>query len=214
MAFSAKNLTVLLLLFSFQLHAEVLHGKVVGVTDGDTLTVLVNREPIKVRIAGIDAPEKGQPFGNKAKTGLSNLVFGQVVRIEKEKLDKYGRTIGKVFVDNTVDVGGSMVAYGYAWVYRKFARDQTLYDYEKTAKSKKLGIWSLPTNQQIPPWKWRKQKRTIRQGGKESASTTCGAKRYCSQMTSCSEARFYLTQCGLDRLDSDKDGVPCESLCG
>lgn len=214
MTFNTKTLiSVLLFLLSSQAHAESIHGKVIGISDGDTLTVMVDRETVKVRIAGIDAPEKSQPFGKKAKAGLSNLVFGQEVRVEKEKLDKYGRTIGNVFVDDTVNVGANLVTNGYAWVYRKYARDRSLYDAEKSAKSKKLGIWSLPKNQQIPPWEWRKQKRTISHSATETNNKTCGSKRYCSQMTSCSEARYYLNKCGLDRLDSDNDGVPCESLC-
>ena len=220
------NLVLFLIFYCCQLSAETITGKVVGVTDGDTLTVLVERQRIKVRIAGIDTPEKGQPFGKKAKTGLSNLVFGKQVRIEREKLDRYGRTIGKVYVDNTVDVGASLVAHGYAWVYTKYNRDQTLYDYERLAKSKKLGIWALPKHQQIPPWEWRKKRRdsrsrkehltnsyTTNQLGNLNNKSVCGDKRYCKDMSSCSEAKYYLNTCGLSQLDGDGDGNPCEQLC-
>lgn len=130
-------------------------GRVVGITDGDTLTLLTpdNRQ-IKVRLADIDAPEHNQPYGEKAKQALSTLAFGQEARIVDKGLDKYGRTIGRVYVGST-DVNAALVSQGVAWVYRKYNADPKLLDLETFAKNTKQGLWVLPESQRIPPWEWR-----------------------------------------------------------
>jgi len=108
-----------------------------------------------------------------------------------------------------------MVREGHAWVYRKYLRDKTLLEDEAHAREAGAGLWGLPESQRVPPWEWRK-------GGHQKPSMArrppgenfrCGSKRYCREMTSCDEALFYLQECGLERLDGDGDGVPCESLC-
>jgi endonuclease YncB( thermonuclease family) len=91
------------LLFLPPAHAETFTGKVVTILDGDTVEVLVDQRPQRVRLEGIDAPEKAQPFGARAKQRLADLVGGQVVTVESEKVDKYGRTVGKLTL-NGVDV--------------------------------------------------------------------------------------------------------------
>ena len=97
--------------------AADIHGKVVAVADGDTITILTSaKEQVKIRLHGIDAPERGQDFGTKSKQALSDLVFGKQVRIETEGKDRYGRVIGTVFVDG-VDVNLAMVDMGLAWHY-------------------------------------------------------------------------------------------------
>nr|WP_235661078.1 excalibur calcium-binding domain-containing protein [Candidatus Hamiltonella defensa] len=101
-------------------------------------------------------------------------------------------------------------------MYRQYSRDPRLLAFETQAREEKKGLWALPESQRVPPWEWRKSRRT--QGkptasASEPAQWTCGAKRTCSQMTSCEEARFYLKQCGLSGLDRNQDGVPCEKLC-
>ncbi|HZA28403.1 MAG TPA: excalibur calcium-binding domain-containing protein [Gammaproteobacteria bacterium] len=120
-----------------------------------------------------------------------------------------------------MDVNAKQVKRGMAWVYRKYAHDQVLFALEQEAKNNKRGLWADP--HAIPPWEYRHGGRAGPLAGSRSAqalakakasgSHQCGAKRYCNEMASCEEARFYLTQCGLTRLDSDGDGVPCESLC-
>jgi len=196
--------------------AEGLTGKVVGVTDGDTLTVLVDRQPIQVRLAEIDTPERGQPWANRAKQALSDKVFGQVVELQVVDTDRYGRTVAKVYRDGR-DMNREMVREGHAWVYRKYLRDRSLLEDERQAREAEAGLWALPEAQRVPPWEWRhggltRQLQPSRVEPAPGGGFTCGAKRYCREMASCEEARFYLERCGLRRLDGDGDGVPCESL--
>lgn len=136
--------------------AEEQIGRVVGVTDGDTLTMLDGqKQQIKVRLAEIDTPESAQPYGTRAKQELSRLVHGKTVTVKVQDIDRYGRTVGRVYVSE-LDVNAEMVKLGAAWVYRKYASDQSLYALEKQAKQKRVGIWNLPEAEQIPPWEWRK----------------------------------------------------------
>jgi len=196
---------------------QLLSGTPVSLTDGDTLTVLVDRTHIKVRLAEIDTPEKGQPWANRAKRALSDKAFGQVVELQVVDTDRYGRTVAKVFL-NGRDINREMVREGHAWVYRKYLRDPTLLEDERKAREAELGLWALPEAQQVPPWEWRHGGATrslVPQDTDRAPGSgfTCGSKRYCREMSSCEEARFYLEQCGLTRLDGDGDGVPCEALC-
>ena len=128
----------------------------VAVTDGDTLTMLDGRkQQIKVRLAEIDTPESAQPYGTRAKQELSRLAHGKTVTVKVQDIDRYGRTVGRVYVGE-LDVNAEMIKLGAAWVYRKYAIDQNLYALEKQAKQKRAGIWNLPEAEQIPPWEWRK----------------------------------------------------------
>ncbi len=117
--------------------AADLTGKVVNVHDGDTLTLLsVNKQQVKVRLGEIDTPELAQPFGTKAKQELSDLVFGREVRVVVLETDRYGRTVGRVYVGST-DVNAELVKQGAAWVYRQYLRDQSLLPLEAQAKAAK-----------------------------------------------------------------------------
>lgn len=142
--------------------AESLVGQVVGITDGDTLTLLVDRQAHTVRIAGIDAPEKRQAWGEKSKTNLSSLAFNQEAVAECPKVDRWGRQICRVLVGGN-DVGLAQVQDGMAWWYRKYAREQSADDqstYESAelmAKMRRLGLWS-DTNP-LPPWDFRRGNR-------------------------------------------------------
>lgn len=129
-------------------------GEVVGVTDGDTLTLLENQRQIKIRLAEIDTPERGQPYGTQAKKVLSDLVFGKHARAVVQDIDRYGRSVARIYV-NGIDVNAEMVKRGAAWVYRRYAEDTSLYDLEHEAQANKRGLWGLPEAQQIPPWEWR-----------------------------------------------------------
>jgi endonuclease YncB( thermonuclease family) len=116
--------TMLALCLVFQVHADTLLGKVIHVADGDTITVLdANKVQHKIRLSGIDAPEKAQPFGDKAKQSLSDLVFGKPVSVETDKTDRYGREVGKVLVDS-VDANLEQVRRGLAWHYKAYQREQ------------------------------------------------------------------------------------------
>jgi endonuclease YncB( thermonuclease family) len=106
--------TILSVLFAAQVHAEMLNGRVVGVADGDTVTVLdASRQQHKIRLMGIDAPEKKMPFGNRSKQSLSDLVFDRQVQVEYNKKDRYGRTLGKIIVDG-VDANLAQIKAGMA----------------------------------------------------------------------------------------------------
>ena len=138
---------------------EEYNGRVVGITDGDTLTLLVDgKRQIKVRLAEIDAPEGGQPYGNRSKQELSALTFNKEARVSVQDTDRYGRTVGRVFV-GSVDVSAEMIRRGAAWVFRKYAKDVSLFKLEDEARRNKRGLWSLPESEHVPPWEWRKTKR-------------------------------------------------------
>lgn len=199
--------------------------KVVGISDGDTLTCLTNdKSQIKVRLNQIDAPEKSQAFGTAAKQALSGYVFGKTIGLKTNGTDKYGRTIAEVFVGDK-NINKAMVADGYAWAYREYMTDKDYGDLETSARSDTKGLWSEPDP--IYPSDFRRGKRgeqtapvqtqTITQQVEQKAvadsGSSCGSKRYCKQMATCAEARHYLNDCGVSRLDRDGDGVPCESLC-
>ena len=154
-----KALVSLLLALACAAHAETVTGRVVGVADGDTITVLdANKVQHKIRLAGIDAPEKKQPFGDRSKESLSELAYDKTVTVETDKRDKYGRQVGKVLV-NGQDVNLVQVERGMAWFYRQYQREQSpndrrLYEAaEDAAKVAKLGLWR--DAEPVPPWEFR-----------------------------------------------------------
>lgn len=209
---------LILLFFTFYGFGQQYSGKVVAISDGDTFTLLTSKkEQVKVRLAEIDTPERAQPYGTRARQALSHLVFGKEVTVEEQDIDRYGRLVGQVYVDG-IHVNRKMVQEGMAWVYRQYLEDETLLVDEKKARENKRGLWSLPSTEQVPPWEWRRGRKSstpVNNKGEKSQSQefSCEGKKYCSQMVSCDEARFYLEHCGVKTLDGDKDGVPCESLC-
>src|SRR5579864_628924 len=146
---------VLLFLASWLADTGTLTGKVVKVTDGDTIPVLVDRQEITIRLNAIDAPERGQDFGQKSTEALADLVFGKQVRIETHSKDRYGRTIGDVFV-GTVFVNEKMVEDGWAWNYLKYSQSQRLADLETQARAARRGLWAGKSP--VAPWDWRAEK--------------------------------------------------------
>ena len=139
--------------------AATLYGQVVGVSDGDTVTVLVDgHSQVHVRIAGIDAPEKRQPYGQRSKQLMSDCAFGKEVAVEWKKIDRYGRTVGKV-VSKGVDCGLRQIELGMAWHYKTYAKDQSREDREayaeaeERARAKGRGLWS--DADPVPPWQYR-----------------------------------------------------------
>jgi len=152
-----------MLLVGLPCFASTMRGLVVGVTDGDTVTVLDHtRRQYKVRLMGIDAPEKSQPYGHKSKESLSRLAYGKSVSVTYNKKDKYGRMVGKITVDE-VDICLEQIKAGMAWHYKKYETEQSLSDRfiyasaEDEAKLKVRGLWQDP--HPVPPWAWRKQQR-------------------------------------------------------
>jgi len=158
--------------------AEWIEGRVVSIEDGDTITVLdAARVQHRVRLSGIDAPERGQPGGVRSKNSLAEIVFEQAVRVEWAKRDAYGRVVGKVWVappdaqcrgrpdcPPTFDAGLAQLAQGRAWWFRRYAAEQPPEErvrYEATeslAREKRLGLWRDGTA--IPPWEWRQRQRS------------------------------------------------------
>ena len=164
---------------------------------------------VKVRLGEIDTPERKQPYGTRAQQALSDLAFNQQARVVVQDTDRYGRTVGRVYVGG-VDVNAEMIRQGAAWVYRQYLKDQSLLKLEADAKAAKRGLWGLPEAQRCPPWDWRKgtcatasapatRAPAAPTAAPTSAATTsgftCSGKRYCREMTSCEEAKFYLRGC-------------------
>ena len=131
-------------------------GRVVAVHDGDTISVLVDQSPVRVRLAGVDAPERGQPFANASRHALEALVAAREVQVVERGRDGYGRVLGQVIV-GVIDVGTEQVRSGYAWVYRRFERDARLIALEAEAKAARRGLWRDP--KPVPPWRWRERQR-------------------------------------------------------
>ena len=181
--------------------------------------LVTDRVQHRVRLAGIDTPEKRQPFGQVAKHHLSSLVNGQTVKVNYQKSDRCGRIVGKVLA-NGADAGLGQIAAGLPWHYKQYQGEQDAPDrarcanVEIEARAARRGLWSLPEAQRVPPWEWRHGgKQPAQAAFAERTAAACGPRQYCREMVSCEEARHYLSACGLARLDGDGDGVPCEALC-
>ena len=133
-------------------------GPVVSVLDGDTLEVLHNQRPERIRLHGIDCPEKGQAYGNKAKQVTAALVFGKKVTLQTHGKDKYGRTIADVLLPEGTNVNHELVRDGWCWWYRKYAPlDKELAELEQAAREARIGLWGDPAP--VPPWVYRKARR-------------------------------------------------------
>ena len=212
MRHTISALPLLWIVFSTPIPADTLHGWVVSITDGDTLTLLQDDyRQIKVRLDSIDAPEKSQPFGNVAKKTLSDLVFNQRIDVETSKTDRYQRIVGEVWYGGDL-INLEMVKRGMAWVYRKYAKNPQYYEMEASAKAQKRGLWSQ--SNPVAPWEFRHPKvKHVQRQDDSIPGAVCEGKKYCTQMYSCDEAVYYLKTCGVSGLDKDRDGVPCESLC-
>jgi endonuclease YncB( thermonuclease family) len=142
-----------LLLAASPTAADVL-GTVVSVHDGDTLTVLVERRQVKVRLVDIDAPELKQPFGTRSRESLAEMCFGKLASVDVRGQDRYKRTIGQVTCAGT-DANAEQVRRGYAWTYTRYARsDSPLHLIQLQAQSAYRGLWADP--RATPPWEWRR----------------------------------------------------------
>ena len=154
---------------AFAAQSATFIGRVVGVSDGDTITVLdAERQQHKIRLGGIDAPEKAQPFGQRSNENLSRLVFNKEVRVEWRK-KHHKRLIGKVMVQpsdcstcpKTLDAGQAQLSVGMAWWYRKYAKEQPpedrgRYEFEEQeARVRRVGLWDDANP--VPPWEWRRR---------------------------------------------------------
>lgn len=200
--------------------------KVIDVSDGDTFTCFTDEnEQVKVRLAEIDAPEMNQAYGDRSKQALYNLISSEMVSMDIQEIDSYGRSVARVKRGDGVDVNAEQIRSGAAWVYPKHLKAKSLLIIETEAKNRQLGIWALPVSDQIPPWEWRHSGQTVKapaskpvrqttfsQSESSSGGFNCNTLKWCGQM-SCAEARYQLTQCRNPNLDGDRDGIPCERQC-
>lgn len=206
-------------------------AKVVAVLDGDTVLVVrkgggeSDSPPpvsspngrrtgklVKIRLSGIDAPEKDQAYGAASRRSLAEMVLHKQIQVHTVAIDKYERSVAQLEV-NGLMVNEEMVRRGMAWEYSHFHSDRRYISLEKEARQAGRGLWAQ--RDPIPPWQWRKQHAA--ETGMPVAPApddfTCGSKHLCSEMSSCDEAHYYLTVCGVKALNPKGDGMPCENLC-
>lgn len=145
-------LALALLALAGAAHAE-LRGQVIGVMDGDTIELLADGRPVRIRLAQIDAPERRQPFGTRAKQHLVALAYQRSATVQESGRDRYGRIIGTVLIDGQ-NVNRAMVAAGLAWAYRRYLTDAAVLDLEHDARAARRGLWVDPAP--VPPWNWRR----------------------------------------------------------
>ncbi|ECZ6619093.1 thermonuclease family protein [Salmonella enterica] len=143
-------------LVSGSLYAAEIRGKVIRVLDGDTIDVLQDKTPVRIRLANIDAPEKKQAYGRWSANQLKGLVAAQPVTVTYTQTDRYGRIIGRVYTTNGTEASRFMVQSGAAWVYERYNADRALPELQREAKMHKRGLWA--DNQPVPPWEWRHKK--------------------------------------------------------
>jgi micrococcal nuclease len=142
-------------------------GKVVRIADGDTLTVLVDRQQVRVRLSAIDAPEKGQDFSQRSRQALADLVFDKDVKIVTHGKDRYGRVIGDVFVGGKL-VNEFMVREGWAWNFLKYSTSPRLAEIEREARAERRGLWA--GKNPIAPWDYRAEQAKKRQEKRQTRS--------------------------------------------
>ena len=197
-------------------------GRVVGIADGDTIDVLYEGSELTIRLHGVDTPEKKQPFGTLAKKFTTSMVLGQRVRVETVDVDRYGRIVGTVYrMRDGVELNAALVAVGYAWWYRQYApHDTRLQKLEEQARRADRGLWGR--SDPVAPWNWRRGERTAEthHSGPEPGDLRYdpfGSDRDCSDFRTQAEAQAFFEAAGgpekdPHRLDSDGDGIACESL--
>lgn len=136
-------------------HAAEMQGKVIRVLDGDTIEILQDKQPVRIRLANIDAPEKKQPFGRWSAEQLKTLAAGQPVTVTYSQKDRYGRVLGRVFTADRTEINRRQVENGAAWVYEQYNTDLSLPALQRQALEQKRGLWA--DSHPVPPWTWRHQ---------------------------------------------------------
>jgi micrococcal nuclease len=165
----------LLPLVALTLLAPAWAHKVVGITDGDTMTLLVGRSQVVVRVANIDAPEKSQAFSEQARQSLAALCMGKDAQFQEQDVDVYGRVVANVTCGG-VDTGRVQVERGLAWVYPKYNKDLELPGLEAIARRDQRGLWSHANA--VPPWEHRRQPRLKKAVAKQSVEGICFVGRH------------------------------------
>ena len=137
---------------------RLLTGKAVGITDGDTFRLLMRgNKTVRIRLHGIDAPERGQDYGTQAKQMLSDLIFSKEVEVINKDQDRYGRVVGIVYADG-LNVNEELLSEGLVWHYTEYDKNEIWAALQKEARNSKRGLWTK--RQPTPPWQWRKEKRS------------------------------------------------------
>ena len=161
-----RRLLTLVLLIAPILSAETYTGKCIGVSDGDTISVMKAGRAVKIRLEGIDCPELGQDFGTRAKQFTSGMVYGKDVEVKEYGRDIYRRIVARVYVEGK-DLCLELVKAGLAWHFKKYSSDPVLAEAEGQARKQKVGLWSMPTP--IPPWEFRRMHRRHGEAGASGA---------------------------------------------
>ncbi|NLV46643.1 MAG: thermonuclease family protein [Candidatus Hydrogenedentes bacterium] len=177
-----------LLLLSVFVQAELFSGKVTGVADGDTIEVMRDGMPLKIRLDGIDCPESGQDFGNRAKQLTSGLCFGEEVKVNVKELDRYGRSVASVILPDGTVLNEELVRKGLAWWYEQYSPNNgILKELQEQARSERIGLWSV--SNPISPWEFRH--------GENSASVTFASSFAQSHnVTQPADSTLYVTMTG------------------
>ncbi|WP_226989333.1 thermonuclease family protein [Desulfuromonas sp. TF] len=172
--------SVALVVYASHCFAASFQGMLVKITDGDTVEVLHNGRAERIRLHGIDTPEKGQAYGNKAKHFVLDIAAQKIVTVEVKDTDRYGRTVGEVILPDGRSLNRELVREGYAWWYRKYSNDASLGVLEAEARAAGKGLWR--DKNPVPPWVWRAAKRN---GGRaDPQSITLSASSSAKQATS------------------------------
>lgn len=209
---------------------DVLTGRAGAVQDGDTFDLVTAAgQTVRIRLHDIDAPEDNQPFGAESRRMLQDMLRRGSLSVTLRGEDRFGRALGDVRAGAEL-VNRAMVERGGAWAFEDRLSNTDYLLWQNSARRARVGLWQDDPNLVVPPWSWRRGMRpppyppaAPPQRQSFSASPVpppmatprasgfqCGTKTVCRQMTSCEEARYFLTQCGVGSLDGDNDGVPCE----
>jgi micrococcal nuclease len=191
---------------------EEFEAKVIGVHDGDTIKVLVDKKQVSVRLEGIDAPEIGQGFGTKSKTALANLVMNKNVRVKKTGIDKYGRTLAFIEYESK-NVNAEMVKIGFAWHFKKYSDDKDLAELESDARKREVGLWA--DSDALSPWEYRERKRIppdeLRPPTSQSDSLTKGEAGLTHWLNTSSKVRH---NASCEHYKNTKNGRACAASEG
>ncbi len=206
-----------------QLGQEV---KVVKVIDGDTVQVLLNGQTQTLRLIGINTPETVDPrkpvecFGREASNKAKEILDGKIVYLEFDPsqgtYDKYNRRLSYIFLADGTSFNKLMIREGFAYEYtydNKYKYQEEFRSAQIEAEKNKKGLWADGACSGDVSEPVLKNSSSQTSSSQNSNNSSCGSKKYCGDMSGCEEAKFYLNSCGLDRLDADHDGVPCESIC-
>ena len=205
---------VILLALLVPVSALAWPGKVIEVTDGDTLTVQRNDQEVDVRLYGIDCPETDQPYGHRATRFTKMMARFERVEIEPQDRDQYGRVVALVYIDVDGEcLNEELVTAGHVWVYERYCHIRDCDHWqrlERRARQAERGLWA--GDNPVPPWNWRQGKRN---GSSFSGNTAAGEDKDCTDFDTQAEAqRFYEAHQPGDphRLDGNNDGEAYESL--